>query len=143
MIVENMPSLSSYLILAAASSVAVPLGYSAEKQPVVVTQIFNRPHPELADKVVIVQRIEIIPGGSAPAHRHPGMVTGYVESGTLEFQVEGEPLLLLKKGDTFFEKPGSHHLVARNPDKTQKTVVIAFVINPKDTPVSEPLHGHP
>lgn len=50
---------------------------------------------------------------------------------------------ILKKGDTFFEKPGSHHLIACNPDKAEKTVVIAFVINPKDIPMSEPLHGHP
>lgn len=118
-------------------------GLAAEPKPVVVTQIFNRPHPELSDKRVIVQRIELAPGASAPAHRHPGMVTGYVESGSLTFQVKGEPLLNLKKGDTFFEKPGSEHMIAENPSKTEPTVVIAFVINPKDSAVSEPLHGHP
>lgn len=118
-------------------------GLAAETKPVTITQIFNRPHPELSDKVVIVQRIELEPGASAPAHRHPGMVTGYIETGALTFQVKGEPLLHLKKGDTFFEKPGSEHMVAENPSKTERTVVIAFVINPKDSPVAEPLHSHP
>ena len=70
------------------------------------------------------------------------MVTGYVESGTLEFQIKGAALKTLKKGDTFFEPPGIHHLVARNPDTAVTAVVIAFVENPKGAPVSTPLEEH-
>lgn len=106
---------------------------------VTVTEVFKRGHPEAKDRDVIVQRIELLPGASAPPHQHPGMVTGYVISGSLNFQVEGEPLLHLKAGDTFFEVPGSKHLVAHNPDKSEKTVIIAFVINPKDQPVAQPM----
>lgn len=87
--------------------------------PVTITEIFKRPHPELADKEVLVQRIELQPKASAPPHQHAGMVTGYVESGTLEFQIKGEKLKTLRAGDTFFEPPGSHHLVARNPDPSK------------------------
>jgi quercetin dioxygenase-like cupin family protein len=110
--------------------------------PVKITELLKRDHPELADKEVVVKRIELQPGASAPPHVHPGMVTGYVETGVLEFQLKGEPLLKLKAGDTFFEPPGSHHMVARNPDATTKTVVIAFVVNPKGAPLSTPLEGH-
>lgn len=122
---------------------AAPLPLPAEETPPVhITELLKRAHPELADKEVLVKRIELQPGASAPPHVHPGMVTGYVESGTLEFQLKGEPLLKLKAGDTFFEPPGSHHMVARNPDPGAKTVVIAFVVNPKGAPVSTPLEGH-
>ena len=110
--------------------------------PVKITEIFKRQHPELADKEVLVKRIELQPGASAPPHVHPGMVTGYVETGVLEFQIKGEPLLKLKAGDTFFEPPGSHHMVARNPDPATKAVVIAFVVNPKGAPLSTPLEDH-
>jgi len=79
---------------------------------------------------------------AAPPHAHPGMVTGYVEAGVLEFQLKGGPLLKLKAGDTFFEPPGSHHLVARNPDATMRTVIIAFVENPKGAPLSTPIDDH-
>lgn len=112
-------------------------------QPVTITQILKRPHPDNPAQDVIVQRIDLIPGGSAPPHLHPGMVTGYVISGVLEFQIEGGPLLTLKAGDTFFEPPGSKHLVARNPDPKQKTELVAFVINPKDQPTAQPLKSHP
>ncbi len=115
---------------------------AADESPVSIKEIFKQPHPELADKEIIVKRIELKAGASAPPHVHPGMVTGYVESGTLEFQLKGEPLKTLKAGDTFFEPPGSHHMVARNPDSTAKTVVIAFVINPKGAPLSTPLEEH-
>ena len=114
----------------------------AEEKPVTITEIFKRDHPQLADKEIIVKRIELKPGASAPPHVHPGMVTGYVESGTLEFQIKGEALKTLKKGDTFFEPPGTHHLVARNPDSAVTAVVIAFVENPKGAPVSTPLEEH-
>lgn len=110
--------------------------------PVKITQLFKRSHPEYRNRDVIVQRVELAPGGSAPAHVHPGMVTGYVLSGALEFQLAGEPLRTLRAGDTFFEAPGSKHLVARNLSKRSKAVLIAFVENPKNTPVAQPYKGH-
>ncbi len=115
---------------------------AADEAPVVITEIFKRDHPEAAGKEVLVKRIELKPGASAPPHVHPGMVTGYVETGTLEFQLKGEALKSLKAGDTFFEPPGSHHMVARNPDATARTVIIAFVVNPKGAPLSMPLDTH-
>lgn len=114
----------------------------AEDAPVTITKIFKRAHPELADKEVLVKRIELKPGASAPPHVHPGMVTGYVANGTIEFQLQGEELQTLKAGDTFFEPPGSHHIVARNPGDKETAVIIAFVVNPKGAPLSTPLEGH-
>lgn len=136
---------TSFAITAAVTA-ALLLGGSAiraaEEVPVIITEILKRDHPEAAGKEVLVKRIELKPGASAPPHMHPGMVTGYIETGTLEFQLKGEPLKSLKAGDTFFEPPGSHHMVARNPDANAKTVIIAFVVNPKGAPLSMPLDEH-
>jgi len=131
-----------HLMLAALLFTAPGVSRAAEETPVTITEIFKRDHPEIADKEVLVKRIVLQPGGSAPPHAHPGMVTGYVESGALEFQLKDGPLLKLKAGDTFFEPPGSHHMVAKNPNATAKTVVIAFVVNPKGAPLSTPIEGH-
>lgn len=114
---------------------------TAAEEPVKITEIFKRDHPEQADKEILVKRIELQPGAEAPPHVHPGMITGYVESGKLEFQLKGGPLLKLKTGDTFFEPAGSHHMVAKNPDSETKTVIIAFVVNPKGAPLSTPIEG--
>ena len=119
------------------------LAQTPESKPVTITQLFKRENPEDKDKDIVVQRIELAPTASAAPHVHPGMVTGYVVSGTLEFQVAGKPLLTLHAGDTFFEPPGSKHMIARNPDKSEKTVLIAFVVNPKNQATALPLDGHP
>src|SRR4051812_26581544 len=91
---------------------------------VTITEVFKRADPQDKDHDIIVLRIELEPGVSAAPHVHPGMVTGYVISGTLEFQVAGESALTLHAGETFFEPPGSKHILARNPSKTEKTVLV-------------------
>ncbi|MDB6003329.1 MAG: hypothetical protein JWR15_316, partial [Prosthecobacter sp.] len=96
---------------------------------------------ELKDKENVVKRIELQPGVEAPPHVHPGMVTGYVQEGLFEFQIKGGSLLKLKAGDVFFEPAGSVHMVGKNPG-TQKTVIIAFIENPKGAPLSTPLDEH-
>jgi quercetin dioxygenase-like cupin family protein len=113
----------------------------AEEPPVTITELFKQDHPELKDKEIVVKRIELQPGVAAPPHVHPGMVTGYVQQGLFEFQIKGGPLLKLKAGDVFFEPAGSVHVVGKNPG-TEKTVLIAFVENPKGAPLSTPLEEH-
>ena len=131
-------SIAFAILSLAASGISI----AADEEPVKITEIFKRDHPDLPDKEILVKRIELGPGAEAPPHVHPGMVTGYVETGALEFQLKGGPLLKLKAGDTFFEPAGSHHMVAKNPDPDAKTVIIAFVVNPKGAPLSTPLEGH-
>lgn len=135
------PLRTAILLIALTVAGSLPI-LAEDPSPVKITELFKREHPEQADKEIYVKRIELQPNAAAPPHVHPGMVTGYVESGVLEFQIKGGPLQTLKAGDTFFEPPGSHHLVARNPDSTSKTVVIAFVVNPKGAPLSTPLEEH-
>ncbi|QIF02545.1 cupin domain-containing protein [Roseimicrobium sp. ORNL1] len=138
------PTLIIAAIIAALNLMTSPAATAAdkEKEPVEIKEIFKRAHPELSDKEVLVKRIELQPGASAPPHVHPGMVIGYVERGSIEFQLKDGPLLKLKTGDTFFEPPGAHHMVAKNLDPANVAVIIAFVENPKGAPLSTPLEGH-
>jgi quercetin dioxygenase-like cupin family protein len=130
------------IAIAALSFAISGLAMAADEEPVTITEIFKRDHPDHADKVILVKRIELQPGASAPPHVHPGMVTGYVQSGSLEFQLKDGPLLKLKAGDTFFEPAGSHHMVAKSTETAEKTILIAFVVNPKGAPLSVPLEEH-
>jgi quercetin dioxygenase-like cupin family protein len=134
----HIPIISAIALAGALSSPAM----AAEEEPVTITEIFKRDHPDHAGKEIQVKRIELHPGASAPPHVHPGMVTGYVQSGSLDFQLKDGPLLKLKAGDTFFEPAGSHHMLAKSTETNVKTVIIAFVINPKGAPLSVPLDEH-
>lgn len=140
----QIPMKAAFPILISALSLALyssPVA-AAEKEPVAITEIFKRDHPDLADKDILVKKIVLQPGASAPPHVHPGTVTGYVQSGSLEFQLKDGPVLKLKAGDTFFEPAGSHHMLAKSTEPEKETVIIAFVINPKGAPLSTPLDEH-
>ena len=135
-----MKSSSFRIVISATASLALScLSAMAAEPPVTITQIFKRDHPDQPDKEILVKRIELQPGAEAPPHVHPGMVTGYVQAGSLDFQLKDGPLLKLKAGDTFFEPAGSHHMVAKNTGATEKVVIIAFVVNPKGAPLSTPI----
>ena len=52
-------------------------------------------------------RVDLPPGNpGAPPHRHSGPVFGYVLEGELRFELEGEPVRVLKEGETFWEPGG-------------------------------------
>jgi quercetin dioxygenase-like cupin family protein len=54
-------------------------------------------------------RTAIPEGVESGWHVHPGEEVGYIVAGTVEMQVEGDPLLLLHAGDGFLIRPGQAH----------------------------------
>lgn len=63
------------------------------------------PEPLLTDRVEI-RRITIAPGYAAGLHVHNGPVFGSIESGSAVYQIEGEPDVVLRPGDVFYEPEG-------------------------------------
>jgi quercetin dioxygenase-like cupin family protein len=62
---------------------------------------------------VIQVRVDIDPGISSPNHSHPGVEVAYVIDGTFEYQLEGQPPVTLKAGDSLYIPAGVAH-VAKN-----------------------------
>jgi quercetin dioxygenase-like cupin family protein len=59
---------------------------------------------------VIQVRVEFDPGYTAPAHTHPGEEIIYVLEGTLEYRIDGKPMVV-KPGDVLFVPAGVVHSV--------------------------------
>ena len=76
--------------------------------------------------------VTLQPGESEAAHRHPGPAFGYVLEGEYEWAIDGNPVRMLKAGDTFYEPTGCLHGVSRNPSKKGKTRILAVVLHPAD-----------
>jgi quercetin dioxygenase-like cupin family protein len=78
----------------------------AWKTAVTVLQEAKPPFiPEGAHAMTI--RVEFPPGDpGTPPHRHPGPAFGYVLEGEMRFELEGEPMRVLRAGDTFWEPGG-------------------------------------
>ena len=85
-----------------------------------------------------------LPPGSAgsPPHRHPGPVFGYLISGEMRFEVEGEPERIIRAGEAFWQPGGDliHYWDANNLDDTETVFTVTAVLPPGAdllVPVSE------
>jgi quercetin dioxygenase-like cupin family protein len=84
--------------------------------------------PNVPGKRVTIVRVFYGPGGFTPAHRHSGSVTAYVTKGEIRSQLGGGPVETFGVGQTFFEPPGSTHLVSANASNTEPAELIAVFV---------------
>jgi len=102
---------------------------------------FSRPISNLPGKSLIAVEVSYAPGGSSPPHRHANsaFIYGYVVSGSIVSQVEGEPARVYKAGESFYEAPGAHHLAGGNASKTKPAKLLAvFVVDTDDKDLTVP-----
>lgn len=85
-------------------------------------------------------RIELPPmtGNADPesGHRHPGDTIVYVESGTVTNQMNDEPAKEFRAGESWYEGPNELHAQFRNNDPEETAVVIVFMVNKQDEPLT-------
>ena len=93
--------------------------------------------PNDATREILLLTVRFAPGALSVPHRHPGFLVGYVLSGELEFQLEGQSPHHFKPGDHFYEPLGAVHLVSRNPGN-EPTEVLVFTVQPKGRPLVLP-----
>jgi quercetin dioxygenase-like cupin family protein len=94
----------------------------------VVEPISSHALPNVAGKRVTIVRVFYGPGGFTPAHRHAGSVTAYVTKGEIRSQLAGGPVETFGVGQSFFEPPGSTHLVSANASATEPAELIAMFV---------------
>jgi quercetin dioxygenase-like cupin family protein len=79
------------------------------------------------------------PGGKSAAHRHPGSVFVYVVSGKVRSQVSTNgPAKIYGPGETFFEPPGSTHMVSENASDSEPASILAVFVAPTGATLSTP-----
>jgi quercetin dioxygenase-like cupin family protein len=84
-------------------------------------------------------RVELPPGQPAGPHLHPCPVTGYVESGLIAFERDGQPMRELRPGDAFFEPAGETIHRFDNLSGSQPATFIAFYLLTGDQPLIQPI----
>jgi quercetin dioxygenase-like cupin family protein len=96
----------------------------AQVAPVGSHDLDNVPGKKLSAVVVTYP-----PGGSSPTHHHAGSVFAYVLSGEIRSQVSADgPVKVYKAGESFFEPPGSRHLVSANASATEAASLLAVFV---------------
>lgn len=110
---------------------------TAQTNELLVTQAL--PDGLDADRVEILE-VSYPPGAPAtPAHRHPGAVFAYVVEGTVISQLEGQEPITYSEGQTWYEPPGTLHLLSRNASSSQPTKLVVFFIIPQGQPATVPV----
>jgi quercetin dioxygenase-like cupin family protein len=84
--------------------------------------------PNVPGKRVTIVRVFYGPGGFSRAHRHAGSVTAYITKGEIHSQLGGGQVETFNVGQSFFEPPGSTHLVSANASNTEPAELIAVFV---------------
>ena len=146
---KSMGSYSKYLRVAAIASCTLlavrhptwgqgtsPNSHGAAKDRAHI--VLSKDLPALDGSHVRVTLVEVNygPGEASSPHSHPCAVIGYIVDGAIRTQVEGEPEMTYKAGESFYEAPNGVHLVSANASSTQPAKLVVYLICDHDTPLS-------
>jgi len=102
--------------------------------------IFSRSLPKLDGNNIRVTIVKVSygPGESSKPHSHPCPVIGYVLEGSVRMKVAGEPEVLYKSGESFYEAPNGVHEISANASRTKPATFIAYFVCDRETSLSIP-----
>jgi len=85
--------------------------------------------PNVPGKTISAIVVSYAPGAKSGKHHHAGSVLAYVLSGEIRSQNSATgPAKVYKAGESFFEPPGSEHLVSENASTTEPASLLAIFI---------------
>ena len=106
-----------------------------------VTPTFEQNIPNIPGKSVRAVVVDYAPGGASLPHIHAksAFIFAYVLSGEIESKVNNEPTRIYRPGESFYETPGSSHLVSRNASKSEPAKLLAvFIVDTDDKELTTP-----
>jgi quercetin dioxygenase-like cupin family protein len=85
--------------------------------------------PNVPGKTITAVVVNYAPGGKSAGHHHAGSVLAYVLTGEIRSENSATgPAKVYKAGETFFEPPGSSHLVSENASATEPASLLAIFV---------------
>jgi quercetin dioxygenase-like cupin family protein len=94
-----------------------------------VTPVRSEKLPNVPGKSLTAVVVNYAPGGKSASHHHAGSVFAYVLSGSIRSENSATgPARVYKAGESFFEPPGSEHLVSENASATEPASLLAIFV---------------
>jgi len=117
------------LVMAGALLVGGTSRADAEEVGVEVKPVRMEKLANVAGKSLTVVVVNYAPGGKSGKHHHAGSVFAYVLSGAIRSENSATgPVKVYKAGESFFEPPGSEHLVSENASATEPASLLAVFV---------------
>ena len=105
------------------------IGSASAHDAETVKQIFAKQLPNVPGNSMTAFVVEYAPGGKSTSHHHSGSVFAYVLEGEIRSQIsDGQPAKVFKAGESFYEPPGSDHLVSENASATKPAKLLAVFV---------------
>ena len=126
------------LVVGIAVGILTTQALMAQGAPVTRTTLQQKDIEGAPGKEVILYIADLVPGGVAGRHFHPGPEVAYVLEGSLVVEPDGKPPLTLKKGESFHNPAKAVHN-AKNGSTTLPAKVLVVLIGEKGAPLSTPV----
>lgn len=81
----------------------------------------------VSGREVVQTRVDFAPGASFPRHKHPGEEIIYVIEGSIEYDVDGQPPLMVNAGGVLFIPAGTVH-AAKNVGNVNAAELGTYVV---------------
>ena len=110
----------------------------AQQAPIKRTTLQQKDLEGVPGREVVMFVAEIMPGGVAGRHFHPGPEFFYVLEGSLTLEPDGQAPMTLRKGDSGHNLAKAVHN-AKNASTTETAKVLGVLIGEKGAPLSTPV----
>jgi quercetin dioxygenase-like cupin family protein len=104
-----------------------------DEPTVTVRPAFAAKLPNVPGKSLTAVVVSYAPGGASAKHHHAGSVFAYVLSGAVRSATSTLPERVYHAGESFFEPPGSEHLVSANASATEPASLLAVFVADDDS----------
>jgi quercetin dioxygenase-like cupin family protein len=95
--------------------------------------------PNVPGQTLTTVVVEYPPGGKSGVHHHAGSVFAYILTGKIRSQSSATgPVRIYRAGETFFEPPGSNHLISENASASEPASLLAIFIAKDGAVLTEP-----
>ena len=124
---------------AALSAIMLQAGAADAHDAANVKQVFQQQLPNVRGNSMTAFLVSYEPGGKSDPHYHAGSVFAYVLTGEIRSQIgpDGE-VKVYKAGESFFEPPGSTHLVSENASATEPASLLAVFVADDNANLTQP-----
>lgn len=132
-------STRAVLTMALLAMTAASFAHDGKHGDEVVTPLQKQSLPDAPGKSGLMATVAYAPGKSSVPHLHPGAIFAYVLEGEVISQLEGQAPVRYKTGDSWYEPPGTPHLVSKNASATKPAKLLVWSLVEDGKQVTVPL----
>ena len=124
-----MPGKDRIRLLIVGATMALVSGMACQAAEETVKPVFAYALPNVPGQTATGLLVSYPPGASSPRHHHAGSVIAYVLSGAIRSENSATGAVrVYKAGESFFEPPGSTHVVSENASATEPASLLAVFV---------------